>query len=145
MRLEIVVMLAAASVAFADIAVAQDEAIPARRELMKENGAAMKAASAMAKGDTEYKEGEAAGAMKVVADNLEEFPGLFPPGSDVGETKASAKIWEDMDGFKAAAAKTVTDAKAAEMAAAQGLDAFKAALGAVGADCGACHEIYRNK
>ena len=145
MRLKIVVALAAASVAFAGFAIAQDTAIPARQELMKENGAAMKAASALAKGEVEWREGEAAGAMKIIADNMEEFPGLFPPGSESGDTKASAKIWEDMDGFKAASAKIVADAKAAEAAASQGVEAFQAALGAVGADCGACHEAYRNK
>jgi cytochrome c556 len=145
MRLKIVVALAAASVAFAGVAVGQDTAIPARQNLMKENGAAMKAASAIAKGETEWREGEAAGAMKIIADNLEEFPGLFPPGSEGGgDTKASPKIWEDMAGFEAAAAKTVADAKTAEAAASQGLAAFQAALGAVGADCGACHEVYRN-
>jgi cytochrome c556 len=146
MRLKIIVALAAGSVAFAGLAIAQDTAIPARQELMKENGAAMKAASALAKGEVEWREGEAAGAMKIIADNMEEFPGLFPPGSESGgDTKASAKIWEDMAGFEAASQKTVADARAAEAAASQGVEAFQAALGAVGADCGACHETYRNK
>jgi cytochrome c556 len=82
--------------------------------------------------------------MKIIAANMEQFPSLFPPGSESGDTKASAKIWEDMAGFEAASAKLVADAKAAETAAASGLDAFKTALGAVGANCGGCHEAYRN-
>jgi cytochrome c556 len=82
--------------------------------------------------------------MKIIAANMEQFPSLFPPGSETGDTKASAKIWEDMAGFEAAAAKLVTDAKAAEAVAADGLDAFKTAFGAVGANCGGCHEAYRN-
>lgn len=145
MRIKVAVAVAAFSVAFAGIAVGQDSPIPARQELMKENGAAMKAASAMAKGEVAYNETEAAGAMKIIADSMVEFPGLFPADSQDGDTKASAKIWEDMDGFKAAAAKTATDAQAAEAAAADGVEAFQTALGAVGANCSGCHEVYRNK
>jgi cytochrome c556 len=48
-----------------------------------------------------------------------------------------------MDDFKMHAAQLGTDAKAAADAAAQGEDAFKAAFGAVGGDCGACHKKYR--
>lgn len=145
MQIKVAVAVAAFSVAFAGIAVGQDSPIPARQELMKENGAAMKAASAMAKGEMAYSEVEAAGAMKIIADNMTEFPGLFPADSQDGDTRASAKIWEDMDGFKAAAAKTVADAQAAEAVAADGVEAFKVALGAVGSNCGGCHEVYRTK
>ena len=144
MRLRVAVALAAFSVAFAGIAVGQDAPIPARQELMKMNGAAAKAASEMIKGTTPFDAVKAADAMKIIQSNMTQFLELFPPGSETGDTKASAKIWEDMDGFKAAAAKLATDAKAAEEAAANGVEAFKTAFAAVGADCGGCHEAYRN-
>jgi cytochrome c556 len=144
MRIKVAVVLGIFSAGFAGMAVGQDAPIPARQELMKMNGAAMKAASDMAKGTTPFDATAAADAMKIIAADMEQFPSLFPPGSESGDTKASAKIWEDMAGFEAAAAKLVADAKAAETAAANGLEAFQTALGAVGANCGGCHEAYRN-
>jgi cytochrome c556 len=145
MRMKVAVVLGLFSVGFAGMAIGQDTPIPARQELMKMNGAAAKAASDMIKGTTPYDATKAADAMKIIASGIEEFPSLFPPGSESGgDTKASAKIWEDMAGFEAAAAKLAADAKAAEAAAANGVDAFKAAFAAVGADCGGCHETYRN-
>ena len=144
MRIKVAVVLGIFSAGFAGMAVGQDTAIPARQELMKMNGAAAKAASDMIKGTTPYDAVKAADAMKIIAANMEEFPSLFPPGSETGDTKASPKIWEDTAGFQAAAADAAADAKAAEAAAAGGVDAFKAAFAAVGADCGGCHEAYRN-
>jgi cytochrome c556 len=145
MRIKVAVVLGIFSAGFAGMAVGQDAPIPARQELMKMNGAAAKAASEMVKGTTPYDAVKAADAMKIIAANMEQFPSLFPPGSESGgDTKASAKIWEDMAGFEAAAADAAADAKAAEAAAAGGVDAFKAAFAAVGADCGGCHEAYRN-
>lgn len=144
MRNLIVATLTAFTITLAGSAVSQDSAIPARQDAMKMNGAAMKAAANMAKGNTPFVAVDAAEAMKIIKDNMIEFPSLFPVGSeDDGDTRALPKIWEDMDGFKAAAAKAAADAEAAETAAANGLDAFKAALGAVGANCGSCHETYR--
>jgi cytochrome c556 len=118
--------------------------IPARQEIMKENGAAMKAASAMAKGEAPYNETEAAGAMAIIKDNMEEFPTLFPEDSkEGGDTRALPAIWENKADFEAKAAKLAQDAAAAEQAAAQGQEAFAAALGQVGSNCGGCHETYR--
>jgi cytochrome c556 len=144
MRIVIAATLTAFTVALAGSAIGQDSAIPARQDLMKMNGAAAKAAFNMAKGATPFVAADAAEAMKIIKDNMIEFPSLFPVGGeDDGDTRALPKIWEDMDGFKAASEKAAADAAAAEAAAANGLDAFKAALGAVGANCGSCHETYR--
>lgn len=153
MRMKVAGAIVAIGFGFAGAAIAMDnkmasggdiaEPIPARQELMKMNGAAMKAASAMAKGEAPYNEAEAAGAMAKIKDDLEQFPALFPEGSAEGDTRASPKIWEDMDGFKAAAAKAAEDAAAAQQAAAQGPEAFAAALGKVGSNCSSCHEKFR--
>lgn len=154
MRLKIATAIAVIGVGLAGAAVGMDsnmskqgeiaDPIPARQEIMKENSAAMKAAGAMAKGETAWDEAEAAGAMAIIKDNMEEFPTLFPDDSmEGGKTRALPAIWENKADFEAHAAKLATDAAAAEEAAAQGQEAFAAALGEVGSNCGACHELYR--
>ena len=144
MRIFVAATLTVFSFALAGSAVGQDNAIPARQDTMKMNGAATKAAVNMATGKTPFVAADAAEAMKIIKDNMIEFPSLFPVGSENdGDTRALPKIWEDMDGFKAEAAKIVAAAEAAEAAAADGLDAFQAALGPVGDSCGSCHETYR--
>lgn len=152
MRIKIAAAIALIGFSFAGVAGAMDsnmakdempDPIPARKELMKENGAAMKAASAMAKGEVAYNESEAAGAMATIKDNMEQFTNLFPEDSASGDTRALAVIWENKADFDAKAAKLAEDAAAAEAAAAEGQEAFAAALGAVGANCGPCHQMYR--
>jgi cytochrome c556 len=122
-----------------------DDPIAQRRQVMKMNGKAAGTAFKMIKGEDPYDAAKAAEAMKTLQDDLTVFPTLFPEGSDQGDTNASPEIWKNMDDFKALAAKLVTDAKAAETAAADGIDAFKAAFDTVGQDCGACHTKYRLK
>lgn len=127
------------------LAFAADDPIAARKDVMKHNGGAAKIAVDMIKGDKPFDAAAAAAAMQTLQDDMVTFVTLFPAGSDKGDTSASPKIWEDMDGFKAAAAKLAADAKTAGEAAAQGVDAFKVAFNAVGGDCGACHQAYRVK
>ena len=143
MRFRVGLALAALSVVLVGSAFGQDDPIAARKQLMKANNEASKTAFQMVKGTTPFDATAAAAAMNKIADNMETFPTLFPEGSDQGDTSASPDIWTNMDDFKALAAKLNTDAKAAAAAAAEGLDAFKVAFGAVGGDCGACHKKYR--
>ena len=70
---------------------------------------------------------------------------LFPAGTDQGDTEASPKIWEDMAGFQAKVDKFKADAAAAAAAPPQDVEALKATLGAVGSNCGGCHETFRIK
>lgn len=148
-------------------------ALKVRAQLMKMNGAAMGIAGKMVQGEEPYDAAKAAEAMAVIARDMEAFPKLFPAegsegaptadeaqaaidelaaavpdlleqaAGDDGQTRAKDDIWSDFAGFQEIAAKTVADAKAAEAAAADGLDSFKTAFAAVGQDCGACHETYR--
>jgi cytochrome c556 len=143
MRLRVGLALAALSIVFVGAAFGEDDPILARQLLMKANNAASKVAFEMVKGTTPFDAAKAAEAMKTIASDMEAFPTLFPEGSDQGDTKASPAIWENMDDFKALAAKLGADATTAAGAAANGLDAFKEAFGAVGGDCGACHKKYR--
>jgi cytochrome c556 len=95
---------------------------------------------------------ELAGDMLVHAEALAASARLpwkaFGAGTDKGseKTTASAKVWSDAAGFKAAATKLET-VTADLLAAVKAKDAAKigAAIGATGAACKQCHEGYRTK
>ena len=123
--------------------IAQSKAIGERREIMKGVGAAAKDGAGMARGSTPYDNAKAVQVFVVYANAAGKMPGLFPDDSKTGgETTASPKIWEDMAGFKAGFAKMEAEAKAAQ-ASVKDIDSFKVAFGAMGKNCGACHEVYR--
>jgi cytochrome c556 len=136
--------LALSGALVAGVAIAQADAIAARKDNRKQAGAQMKAI----KGIVEAK-GPAAGVVPAAA-KLKElsaaFPALFPAGSDKGETKALPVVWTDMAGFKAAN-KAEGDAIDALAKAAGTGDMAKIgeAFGAVGKACGGCHEKFRAK
>jgi cytochrome c556 len=149
-------LFAAASIAALALgvcaAVAQQDPIAARKQMMKDNGAAAKMGGDMAKGDKPF---DLAAAQKIFAtfvDTAEKAPALFPDSSKPGDGfaanddfKAGPKIWEDMADFKARFVKFGEDAKAAQ-ASVKDLDSFKAAFGNIGKnDCGGCHQTYRLK
>jgi cytochrome c556 len=128
---------------FAATVLAQADVIAERKALMRANGAAAKTASEMISGAKPYDAAAAAQAARTIAEDMDKFPTLFPEGSDQGDTSAAPAIWEKMDAFKAAAAKAANDARVAETAAAQGLDAFKMAFADVGENCQSCHGEFR--
>jgi len=136
--------LALALVVPAGALLAQDSPIEERQALMKENGNLTKTAGEMAQGKTEYDAAEAKAAVEGIAANAEEFPTLFPEGSETGfETRAKPEIWSDWDEFEEISAKLHDDALAASAAADEGLDAFKVAFGTMAGNCKACHDEYR--
>ncbi|MCB1475899.1 MAG: cytochrome c [Rhodobiaceae bacterium] len=141
-------VIAVALLAMAAIspAMASDEAIATRQAVMKDNGAAIGALAKMVKGEAEYDALAAQLAMRTIHSAAVGFDSLFPAGSETGgDTAASPKIWEDMEGFRMAAAKMAEDASAAIGPAGQGLDSLKGAFGAVAKNCGSCHDAYRVK
>jgi cytochrome c556 len=132
------------------VAVAQQDVIKERKDLMKANGQQAKIAADMIKGVKPF---DLAAAQKIFAqfeDAAAKMPGLYPAGSEseTGSPSAddfspTAKVWEDMADFKARFAKFGEDAKAAA-GTVKDLDTFKAAIANIGKnDCGACHQIYR--
>jgi cytochrome c556 len=113
-----------------------------RQQMMKDVQAATKDAVALAR--TAYDPAKAKTVTQVYIDAANKLPGLFPKGTETGSnTKADPKIWSDMAGFKAAAMKFGTDAKAAQAATDQA--GFAKAFAEVTKDCGACHGTYRLK
>lgn len=134
------------------VAVAQQDVIKQRKDLMKANGDQAKIATAMVKGEKPF---DLAAAKKIFAtfqDAAAKMPNLFPANSksEAGSPAAdkftpTEKVWEDMADFKARFTKFGDDAKKAE-ASVKDLDTFKAAIGNIGKnDCGGCHQIYRHE
>jgi cytochrome c556 len=85
----------------------------------------------------------AAEAQKI-ADWAAVMPDYFPEGSGTGDTSARPAIWENFEGFTAAA-KANHDATLILLAAAEAGDvnAAKSALGEVGGTCKACHQQFK--
>jgi cytochrome c556 len=67
---------------------------------------------------------------------------LFAEESQEGETRASAQIWMDPEGF-AAAIKEMEDAATGIQVAFESSGDMGAALRALGASCKGCHDDYR--
>jgi cytochrome c556 len=143
-------MFAVASIAAValgvSVAVAQQDVIKERKDIMKGNGDQAKIGAAMAKGEQPFDQAAAQKIFATFADAATKMPNLFPDNSKTGgDTAALPKIWEDMADFKARFAKFGDDAKAAE-ASVKDLDSFKTAFGNIGKnDCGGCHQLYRAK
>jgi cytochrome c556 len=132
------------------VAVAQQDLIKERKQLMKGNADQAKIGAAMAKGEQPFDLEKARKIFATFEETAVKAPALFPPNSTDEPTaddpySASPKIWENMDDFKAKFRKFGTDAKDAA-AKVTDLDSFKAAFGNIGKnDCGGCHQDYRLK
>ena len=100
---------------------------------------------AMASGRAPFDAKAAAESANIVA-TLSSLPGTaFGPGTDKGmPNRAKPEIWSDAAKFKAANDKMVAEVAKLDAAAKSGsLDAIKAAMGAVGGSCKACHDDFR--
>ena len=146
--------LTAATVMLGGIATAESHvdpaiagAIKARQATMQLYAFSLGTLGGMAKGAIDYD----ADAASAAANNLAALTKLnqmamWPQGSDsesVDGSRALPAIWTDFAGVseKAKAAADAADAMA--MAAGNGLDALRGAIGGVGASCGGCHKAYR--
>ena len=78
--------------------------------------------------------------------NTQDIPGLFPEGTDFGETDATAEVWSDAPGF-ADKAQQAADAAASFQEAVKSGDkaTIMGAFKEVGDSCKGCHEDYRKK
>jgi cytochrome c556 len=142
----VAVMVAAAAVGCAKMGIGKmkaEEAIPARQQLMKEQGAAMKSIQDKLKaGDTNI----AADAHKLV-ETSKRIPKLFPEGSvDPKVSRAKPEIWQKWSEFEANAKTLETKASQLESSAkgganSQTLNAAATDLGRT--TCGACHNTFR--
>lgn len=125
--------------------VAQSDPIAARKQLMKDMGAATKTGAGMAKGEVPYDQAKAQQVLATYVDVNAKMPGLFPDNSKTGgDTAALPAVWENMADFKGRFDKMGTEAKAAQSSV-KDLDTFKGAFSGLTKNCGGCHETYRAK
>lgn len=139
--LAISVLALAGSAAFAD-------PIAERQALMKANGKAASVLAPIVKGEKPFDEAAVMAALTELNQNAQKIDvaALFPAGSDKGDkTTAAPKIWEEPAEFQAKVDKFKADTAAAVAAAPKDVDALKAQFGAIGANCGGCHETFRIK
>jgi len=128
---------------------AQQDVVKEAQTIMKANGRNLGGVlGAMAKGDKPYDQAAVDAALAQLDDTAKKLPTLFPDSTKglkpEGDYSASPKIWEDKAGFDAKIAgfaKVVTEAKAKI----KDLDSLKANVGAIGKECGSCHETFRVK
>ena len=135
-------ILALGVLALTGAAMAQGDVIAQRREGMKRMAHHMQAIKAVVDSH-----GDPRGTVQRIDDMLAWYPrelGLFPPGSDQGDTKALPVVWTDRAGFEQSNAIIVTRLQALRAAAYAGNEAaFATAFRQTGAACGSCHRTYR--
>lgn len=127
-------------------AVSAQEVYKERETLMKGFGQGMgvvKGVVADGKGTL----ADAAAAAAKIAAGAGQIPGVFPAGSNAGESEALPVIWEQWSEFETDAKTMGELAGKLEAAAASGDQAATlAAFAALGKDgCGGCHETFRKK
>ena len=124
-----------------------DAAIKYRQSAMSLQGNHMARIFAMVNGQTPFD-------AKVMNENIEIVALLntraqfaaFIDGSDKGNTRAKPEIWTEKDKWNAAVANSQADVDKLVAAGKTGnLDQIKAAAGAVGQSCQACHDAYQKQ
>jgi cytochrome c556 len=120
-----------------------DEAIEARKKLMKEQGAAWKNVQDKAKaGQIQALSTDA----EKLASTAKEIPSLFPEGSlDPAKSAAKPEIWQKRAEFDAAAKNLETwSMKLRDAAAANNTEQTQAIVKDFGRQaCGSCHQPFR--
>ena len=142
----------ATAIGFATVATLVQAADPIgeRRELMKGNGAAMKAINEV------LKNGGAAADLEKHASQLNDtamkvgtlFPAGTdqPQGKDPGQTMAKPEIWQNPDDFAAEIKKFQEESAMFKTAVAGGdMGVIKAEFEKLGGVCGDCHKQFRAK
>ena len=131
-------------------------AVSAQRDIVKDRQATMKATgralggtlSAMAKGDKPYDQAAVDAAFATLTETAKKLPTMFPDSTkgmkEGNEYSSSPKVWDDKAGFASHIAD-FSKAVSETQAKVKDLDSLKANVGAIGKQCGACHETYRLK
>lgn len=80
-----------------------------------------------------------------IAETMSKLPwAAFGPGTDKGDSRAEPEVWTEQAKFTAASEKMMAEVAKLNAAAKTGnLDQIKAAFGAAGASCKACHDDFR--
>lgn len=143
-------VLAAAAITLAAPASAQfakpEDAIKYRKAALTVMATHFGRVAAMANGRIPF-DAKVAADNAAVAESMSKLPwAAFVDGSDKGDTKAKAEIWSDAAKFKEASEKMQGEmTKVAAAAKTGNLDSIKAAVGATGGSCKACHDAFRKE
>lgn len=116
-----------------------------REAAMKKVGGAMGGLAAIAKGEKPYDASVVQASLTTISETIKVFPSYFPPGSEKDSEEASPAIWQNMDDFKAKAAKLGSDADALLTQLPADQAAVGAAMQTLGGNCAACHKAFRIK
>ncbi len=121
-----------------------DDAVKYRKGAFFVMGQHMGRIGAMAQGRAPF-DAAAATANAEIVQTLSKLPfTAFVDGTDKGDTRALPKIWSERAQFDAAAKKMQDEVANLVVAAkANDLEKLKAAFGAVGQSCKACHDNFR--
>jgi cytochrome c556 len=148
MASKLITLLGVAAIATAGFTVAasaQGDPITQRKAILKGFGAATGPVGGMMQGKAPYDQAKVQAALDTYIKGAAQLPALFPDNSKTGgKTEALPAIWGDKADFNARFAKLSADAKAAKVAI-KDEASFKANMGKVLANCGGCHEKYRQK
>jgi cytochrome c556 len=136
----VIVAIAGASSVLAQPA----DPVAARKEIFKSWGAAAREPGQMLRGEAAFDLAKAQNLLRLIATGNKTVSGLFPAGSQTGDTKALPVIWEKKAEFDALFVKLGVDTDAA-LVAIKDEASFKAELPKVLGNCGTCHNTYRAK
>lgn len=128
------------------VSAASADPIEERQEIMKERGGLLRILAPVAQERQPFDAATVLDALERLSANAEastDLDTLWPEGSQEGSDSA-ATVWSDREGYQAASDKFAQDVAAAVAAAPQDLAAFQAVFAPVAANCGACHEVYRD-
>jgi cytochrome c556 len=143
-------VLAAAAITLSAPASAQfakpEDAIKYRKAALTVMATHFGRVAAMANGRIPF-DAKIAADNAAVAESMSKLPwAAFVDGSDKGDTKAKPEIWSDAAKFKEANDKMQGEMTKLAVAAKTGnLDSIKAAVGATGGSCKACHDAFRKE
>jgi cytochrome c556 len=129
---------------WASIAIAQDNPVTKREQMMKQVGGAMGALGGIAKGEKPYDAEAVRTALTTISADMKAFPDQFPAGSEANSAAAPA-IWENMEDFTAKSMKLASDADTILAAMPADQAGVQEAVKTLGANCGTCHQTYRLK
>ncbi|ODT33326.1 MAG: cytochrome C [Hydrogenophaga sp. SCN 70-13] len=141
-------VLALAASALAAPAMAQfqkpEDAVKYRKASFTVLAAHFGRVGAMANGRVPF-DAKVAAESAAIAETMSKLPWeAFGPGTDRGDTRAEPAVWTEQAKFKAASEKMMGEVAKLNAAAKTGnLDQIKAAFGAAGASCKACHDDFR--
>jgi cytochrome c556 len=143
-------VIAASAIAFAAPASAQfqkpEDAVKYRQSAFTVMGNHFGRIGAMANGKIPFDAKAAQDSAHIVA-TLSTLPwAAFTPDTESLKSGAKPEVWKESAKFKEASDKFVSEAAKLEAAAKTGnLDTIKAAFGAVGGSCKACHDAFKTK